>query len=71
MSVTWLNFFLNNSLQEIISHYFIEGKIFAQMYKFSNKKKILPAWNYFKIKNSRPLSRKTSVCFKSFLNKIE
>ena len=39
MSVTWLNFFLNNSLQEIISHYFIEGKIFAQMYKFINKKK--------------------------------
>ena len=34
----WSRFFLNHSLQEIIFPYFKEGKIFAQIYKFSNKK---------------------------------
>ena len=51
-------YFLNHSLREIIFPYFKEGKIFAQIYKFNNKKKLLPAWNDFKIIKSRPLSRK-------------
>ena len=62
--------FLNHSLREIIFPYFKEGKVFAQIYKFNNKKTLLPAWNYLKIKKILDHFQE-SVCCNSFLNKIE